>query len=34
MYDGIEAYGGAKEAGALACGLYFVLLVIIGNCIF
>ncbi|CAB4001908.1 voltage-dependent N-type calcium channel subunit alpha-1B-like isoform X1, partial [Paramuricea clavata] len=31
MYHGIDAYGGAKDPKGLACGLYFVLLVIIGN---
>lgn len=33
MYEGINAYGGANDALALAIGIYFALLVIIGNCI-
>ena len=33
MYNGINAYGGANDPKGLAFGLYFVLLVIIGNCI-
>jgi voltage-dependent calcium channel L type alpha-1D len=32
MYDGIRAYGGVHNAGAIVC-LYFVILFICGNCI-
>ena len=33
MYDGIMSLGGPKTANGLAGSLYFVLLVVLGNCI-
>lgn len=33
MYSGVKAYGGPHEASGIAASLYFVLLVILGNCI-
>lgn len=33
MYSGVKAYGGPHEASGIAVSLYFVLLVILGNCI-
>lgn len=33
MYDGIMSLGGPKTAEGLAVSLYFVLLVVLGNCI-
>ena len=33
MYNGVNAYGGPKTVGGLVISLYFVLLVIFGNCI-
>ena len=34
MYQGIKAYGGPKSLGGSIVSLYFVALVIVGNCIF
>ena len=34
MYDGIMSLGGPKNANGLGGSLYFVLLVVLGNCIF
>lgn len=34
MYEGIVAFGGPKSAKGLAISLYFVTLVVLGNCIF
>ena len=33
MYDGIRAYGGIRSPGAAVAILYFITLVIVGNCI-
>ena len=33
MYEGVSAYGGPKSAEGLATSLYFVTLVVFGNCI-
>ena len=33
MYSGVIAHGGPHEATGIAASLYFVLLVILGNCI-
>ena len=33
MYSGVKAYGGPHEVSGIAVSLYFVLLVILGNCI-
>ncbi|KAJ7334442.1 Voltage-dependent L-type calcium channel subunit alpha-1D [Desmophyllum pertusum] len=33
MYSGVQAFGGPGKAGGIATSLYFVLLVILGNCI-
>ena len=34
MYNGIKSYGGPKEPVGVLISLYFVFLVIFGNCIF
>lgn len=34
MYDGVVSRGGPQSAAGLAASLYFVLLVVLGNCIF
>ena len=34
MYNGINAYGGPKTINGILISLYFVLLVVFGNCIF
>ncbi len=33
MYDGMNAYDGPKEIAGIAFSLYFVFLVVFGNCI-
>lgn len=33
MYDGIRSWGGIGEAGAILPILYFIFLVVVGNCI-
>ena len=33
MYDGIRAYGGIRNPGATIAIAYFIILVIVGNCI-
>jgi high-affinity Fe2+/Pb2+ permease len=33
MYDGIRAYGGIRNPGAAIAIAYFIVLVIVGNCI-
>ena len=34
MYDGIRSWGGIGEADAILPILYFIFLVVVGNCIF
>ena len=33
MYDGIRAWGGIGEGGSAIAILYFIFLVVVGNCI-
>ena len=33
MYDGIRAYGGIRNPGSAIAIAYFIILVIVGNCI-